>query len=105
MGWYKQIIDPAGLRPQISLAIRQARKRITKEQKRKAAAPLAANNKKGKQRQQQQVLGTRTDRNYDNDNCNGSSTMGLDPRKLKRFKKEDDICSGFGGSSNSSFGL
>merc|ERR1719333_563316 len=97
----KKIIDPAELRPQISLAIRQTRKRITKEQKRKAAASLATNTNRGKQQQQQQqqqVLGTKTADNYDgNNDQDGPSAMGLDPRKLKRYKKEDDICSGFGG--------
>jgi hypothetical protein len=97
--WYKRIIDPVEMRPQISLAIRQARKRIAKEQNQSPApAPTVKANKKEK-RPQRICSGTMDIDNNGNGNHNQDDAlmMGFDPRRLKRFKANDNNCNCFGG--------
>ena len=86
--WYRQIIDHAELRPQISQVIRDRRKQMSKEQKQAEAASKKSNRK----RQQGQQTGSRT-AEYP------SLVMGLDPRRLKRFKTDDtrNTCFGYNG--------
>jgi len=88
--WYKKVTDPVELRSQISLAIRYTRKHIEKEQKQQAAAK----NRKQQRQQDQRIgaSGTTGDGDYNgaNDDKDAASIMGLDPRSVKRFKKDDN---------------
>lgn len=95
--WYKKIIDPVELRPQISLAIRHTRKLIAKEQNQTPAPAVKSNSKE--KRQQQIYSGTLGSDNNETGNCSQDDAlmMGFDPRRLKRFKTNDDNCNCFGG--------
>jgi len=82
---YEQIVDPTILRSKISKAIRDARKRIEKQERQQAAASAANNTKK----QRTNSIGLNDD----------FSNMGIDPRRMKRFKLDDASynCFLFGG--------
>ena len=72
--WYKQIIDRVEIRYQISQAIRYAKKHLAKTQNQAQKAKLG-------------------DNNHD-----AIRTMGVDPRRLKRFKTDHDSSNDCGGN-------
>ena len=90
--WYRKIIDPTELRHQISLSIRHTRTQMMKERKEQPqAAATKANSiiipllddSRGK---------------YKDNNQSSSPMMGLDPRRFKRFKMDDNTNNLFGGN-------
>ena len=82
--WYKQIVNPAELRSQISQALRNTKDRITREQKQAQAQAAAAVMKVNNKERQRLHTGN------DDGNQAPASVMGLDLRRVKRFKKDDD---------------
>ena len=93
---YHLISDANKLRSQISLAVRYARKKIGKGQ---TAKIKTDESEKYKQRisSSRTTIAIDTQENHHN-NQDSVSMMGYDPRKFKRFKKdESNNC--FGGNS------
>lgn len=102
--WYKLIVDCFELRSYISQSIRETRKEIAKlnKQTTKAAAATQTNTIESQQHQQRRRrLSNRSIDDDDNDNSNvatandgrnnnQASVMGVDPRKYKRFKKDEN---------------
>merc|ERR1712113_669215 len=79
--WYKRIVDNSELRPQISNAIRDTRKRITQEKARQTG-----NNAEEKRRRISSKAMSNDYNLSDFNHQDASSRMGLDPRRLKRYK-------------------
>lgn len=86
--WYRQITDPIELRSHVANAIRYVRKRIVKQKNQEQAEKV---NKKEQQHQRVGANKTKLENaicHSDDDNQDSVLKIGLDPRRLKRFKKD-----------------
>ena len=96
---YKQIRDPSELRLQISQVMRDIRKSINKE---KSQANAATAKKNQETPQPEEARSSAIEYNDFNDYSNQDLAFmtGLDPRRLKRVKTDDNNNNNFGGFCN-----
>jgi len=93
---YRQILDPSEIRLQISQVMRDIRKSIIKG---KNQAKITSAKKKQEKLKPEAGQSATMERNryteYSNEDL--ANLVGLDPRRLKRFKTDDNGSNGFGG--------